>query len=522
MRGLMRCAVVAAAAGVILLGAAVGVASAAGAAAAGATSAAGAWALTGSTWGTAMEVPGTAALNQGGVANIESMSCARAGYCSAGGYYTDSSGHEQAFIVNEVRGTWRTAEEVPGTAALNTGGTAQTSSVSCAGEGNCSAGGYYTESTPHSSTPLTEHAFVVNEVNGTWRTAEEVPVRGKIYSVSCASAGNCSAGGEAGTASGLLDAFAVSEVHGIWGTAVDISGLAFRGYLYDAIYSVSCASAGNCSAGGDAAASSGQSQAFVVDEVHGTWGSAEVVPGTAALNTGGLAQTSSVSCASAGNCSAGGGYIDSSDDFQAFVVNQVHGTWRTAQEVPGTAALNAGGAATTSSVSCASAGNCSAGGIYDDSSSHYQPFVVNEVHGTWRTAEEIPGTAALNTGSVGSVEVSCAPTGYCSAGGDYTDSSRHSQPYVVNEVHGTWRTAQEVPGTAALNQGGFAGLGPVSCVGAGSCSAGGYYTDSSGHQQVFVVNATQTSCHPPRAAASTVPVTAAAAASKPASRSNPR
>jgi hypothetical protein len=45
------------------------------------------------------------------------------------------------------------------------------------------------------------------------------------------------------------------------------------------------------------------------------------VPGTAALNRGGSAWVSSVSCASAGNCSAGG---SSRDGFgsQAFVVNQ--------------------------------------------------------------------------------------------------------------------------------------------------------------------------------------------------------
>ena len=49
------------------------------------------------------------------------MSCASAGNCSAGGYYTDGAGHEQAFVVSEVNGTWGTAIEVPGTAALNAG-----------------------------------------------------------------------------------------------------------------------------------------------------------------------------------------------------------------------------------------------------------------------------------------------------------------------------------------------------------------------------------------------------------------
>ena len=77
----------------------------------------------------------------------------------------------------------------------------------------------------------------------------------------------------------------------------------------------------------------------------GTWGKAEEVPGTAALNTAGAAAINSVSCASAGNCSAGGGYYGGATGDQAFVVSEVKGTWGKAEEVPGTAALNTGGAA---------------------------------------------------------------------------------------------------------------------------------------------------------------------------------
>ena len=68
----------------------------------------------GSNCGTATEVPGTAALNQGGDAAILSVSCRSAGNCSAGGIYKDSSGRSQAFVVNQKNGTWSTAEEVPG------------------------------------------------------------------------------------------------------------------------------------------------------------------------------------------------------------------------------------------------------------------------------------------------------------------------------------------------------------------------------------------------------------------------
>src|SRR5215467_2493048 len=115
--------------------------------------------------------------------------------------------------------------------------------------------------------------------------------------------------------------------------------------------------------------------------VTGTWGTAQEVPGTANLNRGGDATVNSVSCASAGTCAAGGYYTDGSGNQQAFVASQVYGTWHTAVEVPATAALNRGGDAEVLSVSCASAGNCSAGGYYVDASSHWQAFVANEVHG---------------------------------------------------------------------------------------------------------------------------------------------
>src|SRR5215470_6321237 len=106
--------------------------------------------------------------------------------------------------------------------------------------------------------------------------------------------------------------------------------------------------------------------------------------------------------------------------------------WRTAAEVPGTAALNRGGQAAIASVSCASAGNCSAGGDYLDSSSRQQAFVVSQTGGTWGTAIEVPGTAALNHGTADIVSVSCGSAGNCTAGGSYRDSSGRLQVFVVN------------------------------------------------------------------------------------------
>jgi Peptidase A4 family len=443
-------------------------------------------------WNKAIEVPGTPALNVGGAAVVNSVSCASAGNCSAGGYYDDDgSGHDQAFVVSQVNGIWGKAEEVPGTAVLNTGG-AGVDSVSCASAGNCSAGGYYDDDgSGH------DQAFVVSQVNGTWGKAEEVPGTAAlntgnaalVNSVSCASAGNCSAGGNYTDGSGHNQAFVVSQVNGTWGKAEEVPGTAVLNTGDATVYSVSCSSAGNCSAGGYYVNGPGRYQAFVVSQVNGTWGTAEEVPGTAALNTGNAAVVNSVSCASAGNCSAGGYYTDSSGHNQAFVVSEVNGIWGTAEEVPGTAALNKGGNAVVNSVSCASAGNCSAGGYYVDGSGYIQAFVVSQVNGTWGTAEEVPGTAALNTGGGAAVNsVSCASAGNCSAGGNYDDSAPQLQAFVVSQVNGAWATAEEVPGTAALNTGGNAAVNSVSCPAGGHCSAGGDYTDSSFHSQAFVVN----------------------------------
>lgn len=67
-----------------------------------------------------------------------------------------------------------------------------------------------------------------------------------------------------------------------------------------------------------------------------------------------------MSCASAGNCSAGG----STGFGQAFVVNQVHGRWVNTIQIPPPQPSPESGGANFDSISCASAGNCSGAGFY--------------------------------------------------------------------------------------------------------------------------------------------------------------
>ena len=442
------------------------------------------------TWGNVMEVPGTGTLNSGGFADVVSIACTTAGNCSAGGLYQASAGTE-AMVVDEVNGTWGIAQEVPGTAVLNAGGDAEVRSISCASAGNCSAGGYYDDSKGMTQAFVADEVNGVwgnaREVPGTG--ALNAQGFAQIDAVSCKSAGNCSAGGEYTDSGNHTQAFVVNRVNGTWHTAREVPGTAALNVDGIAeVHSLSCAAAGNCAAVGRYRDSAGHFQAFVVTETSGTWHTAREIPGTSSLNAQGDAVGNGVSCRSSGNCSAGGSYVDSSGHQQAFVVNEVSGTWRTARAVPGIGTLEAGGSADLTTLSCGSAGNCSAGGNYNDSAAHEQGFVVNQVNGTWRNAVPVPGLSGLNSGNVASVKgLSCASAGNCSAGGFFEDSVGHVVPFVVDETSGSWQTAQQVSDSSGLNAGSMA-IETLSCGSTGTCGAGGNYKDSSNAFQAFVVN----------------------------------
>src|SRR6266704_683775 len=382
-------------------------------------------------WGTATPVPGLAGrgLNAGGRAGVRSVSCASAGNCTIGGSYRDGHSHGQAYVVSERNGRWGTAIEIPGTAGLNAGGEAGAGSVSCRNAGNCTISGGYTDSHGHGQ------VFVASERNGRWGTAIEIP----------------------GTA--RLNAQQIGDT------------------------SVSCAGAGNCAARGLYVDGQRRTHLFVLSQRNGRWSAATVVPGT----VGGVrAGVYSMWCDSAGRCVAGGVYSDRQGRQQAFVANERNARWAAAVDVLRTSGLNAPEARVTS-VSCASAGNCAAGGSYEDGPGHSLVFVASERNGRWGTAIEIPGTRARSWVN----SVSCGSAGNCAADGGYIDNSGSIRPFLAGEQNGRW-AAIEVPGIASLlssipGHAGNAEVSAMSCL-IGYCLAGGYYDDYFGQMQAFVVS----------------------------------
>ena len=211
-----------------------------------------------------------------------------------------------------------------------------------------------------------------------------------------------------------------------------------------------------------------------------TWSDAEPVPGLVALNTGGVASVASVSCASAGNCTIGGIYADG-NGYQGFVATQTNGTWTNAIPVPGLITLNTASGALAQSISCTSAGNCVVGGHYTDSSGT-EGFVATQTNGTWTNAIPVPGLIALTTGgSAQVVSVSCAGDMRCTIGGFFTDNTG-GRAFVAMLADGVWSDAIPLPGFTTLNTSGAGTVRSVSCASAGNCTLAGYYSDSNGAQ----------------------------------------
>jgi hypothetical protein len=284
---------------------------------------------TGGTWSAVrpVEVPaGTSAPSA-----IESVSCWAPGNCLVGGFFTDASDHQLALIDHEAGGAWQTAKELPGVTSIsgyNASGQADVDSLSCPG-GTCTVGGSYQDGS------LDRQDFVADPGAHGTLNAKTVPGslelnQGNIDGalVSCGAPGNCAFTSNFDDAAQHSQVLADTETagKGAWSDARKVLG--FGTSVAAEVETLSCGGAGSCVIGGqNLAGSGGTSRAFVADETHGTWGAARRIAGN--LETGGAASTNAVSCASPGNCAAGGFYEDSHGNVLPFIADESTATTTT-------------------------------------------------------------------------------------------------------------------------------------------------------------------------------------------------
>jgi len=365
---------------------------------------------TSGTWGSPQQIDGTAGLGSETAAGLTKISCADAGDCTATGVYNGSNLRGDAFYATETAGAWSTAAVVS-MAGQPAGTNSVITGVSCppSAPGYCAIVGYY--STVATSTTVVP--FVLGQAAGTWDSSPQ-PVPGlaslsptgnaELTSVSCAGQGECTAGG--GIAG---QPFVVSEIPGTpgtWGNALAVTGLA------GAIMAISCPDASDCAAAGYYNDASKRIQAFTADEQKGTWGpsaslanstlldvDSEVQLGCSAPGNCVLADTAPII---AGSSAYSGAVADSETS---------SGRWGSLSPIAGFPDA-ASDDSSVSGVSCAPGGECTIVGDYlsgkfPDSD---QGFTVTTSGGGLGSEQPVlPATVAepLNTA------LSCPQTGFC-------------------------------------------------------------------------------------------------------------
>ncbi len=410
-------------------------------------------------WGSARGVPGVTALlgnHDPFGSQFRDLSCPSAGNCGAGGYYAPGVSTIQALVASETKGTWGKAQAVKGLAKLNVGHDAEIDSIACATPGNCSAGGFYTVKTKDILADT--DVFVVNERNGVWGKAEEIPGTAKLNSfnnaqveqIACPSPGDCTAVGYYSTSETSSNVFSVTEKNGTWGKAQAVPGIPAGEHVV--ITRIVCHSANNCTGAGTFSTGTiGVFSPFAINEVNGKWGKITALAGVSASGAGDQ-QVLSLSCPTPGDCTAAGNFRPPSGPDQPFVVAETNGVWGTAQPIPGVVGLSSsfGGEIGVGGVVCESAGNCSAAGHFFAKVGD-GVFVSTEKNGVWGQATALPGLQALNVGREASIpRLDCGADGSCSLGGFY---ARHApqggqvvKPYLAVQKNGTWGAAKEVSG----------------------------------------------------------------------------
>ncbi|MGO9659934.1 MAG: hypothetical protein ACLP7F_16470 [Acidimicrobiales bacterium] len=418
-----------------------------------------------------------------GASTPNAVSCWAPDDCTAAGNYEIWAGSYAVYLATveaEKDGTWGPVHVVEGAKGVKTEQDAQMNGISCPSAGDCTAVGQYYDGTD------TLQAMAATETAGIWEPAVEVQVPGEPIE-----------------ATGTLPGAQEAQSKGI-------------------LSSVSCPSAGNCTAVGFYVPSPGTLEAIVATEVSGTWAPVMPVGSPKGAAPGASDTLGSVSCPSAGNCTAVGKYVGSPFTTYAMAITETAGRWAPPKEVatpPGPSDY-----VDLDNVSCSSAGNCTAIGGYDggrccDSTAElYHIMLVTERAGSWGAASDLvllpanatPMTVASNLNQVASL--SCSSTGNCTLAGGYPDQGGTTQAMVAVERAGTWARASKVtppanvfpetqcpfqdsPGRGSCAW--VAYFASISCPSATSCTAVGQYVDSSGSPVAMVATLTWSPVEPP-------------------------
>jgi len=442
--------------------------------------------------------PSGVAKTKGGF--VQQVACASAKSCAAVGQW----------LYTEQAGKWK-AVKLP---SLAHAGAPNLRSLACPTVGGCEAVGM----------AGLQHVVHVRQSGRQWTLGTiTLPSAAKpidppggpsptLSSVSCASAGNCVAVGGYDASDRTTHSLLVTESGGTWGAGVDAQlppNAATTpdpnfGYAGGSISLVACPAPGHCTAVGTYvnADASSSDYPWVANESGGQWapGVAASLPAAASVS-GNLTNGPSpffgftgLSCRSAGNCTAVGGYENEQGSEEGLILRERDGAWSRGvtaplppKGVPNTESNEFNSPLT--SVACGSADDCAAVGWYVlRGMGTRHGLLLRERAGTWKASALVLPAGAKAPGGVFLTSVACPSRGNCVAVGYYGNRGR-TRGLIVRERNGEWGRAVNAAlpkGAAASRQHTF--LNSVSCASATACTAGGYYADRSGHTQGLLLS----------------------------------
>jgi hypothetical protein len=432
---------------------------------------------------------------------LADIACVSPVNCVATGNLYERSGHFHGVFLVEKAGKWKVSEaSVPRTIARRGRRFVSLGAVACPAAGHCVAVGTAHVGLLQMPTPL----IFVQRRKG-WRvTVPSTPlgVKGAGLSlVSCPSRGNCTAAGsftnKAGTGEGLL----MSERAGRWGrpvaAALPVNAAEHPekkfGEEAAEIDSLSCPSASACAAVGLYTETHGSPEGLLLTKSRGRWarGLEAQLPANAVQPDGSyeypVIGLGSVSCSSANDCAAVGGYGDAQSNQFGMSISEHAGSWAPAQETPlptnGGPNPQQGNNASSplGTIACPSTGACSAVGYFLEKNGDNGVLLLNEQAGSW-TASGLVFPAGVDERQGGLLDsLACPSAGNCVAAGSYTTGINQYQPMLATEQNGRWMQGTAVPLPPGVTKRDSGDLNSISCPSANDCVAVGGYVRSGGY-----------------------------------------
>ena len=447
--------------------------------------------------------PALAAASTSGGAS--SVWCTSVGNCTSVGSFTEANGAQEGLLLSEVRGTWQPDQlaALPANAAANP--QVQLSDLWCSAGPDCVAAGEYTDGAGN------QQALVITEHNGAWATATEVKLpagalgggsqEAELNAIWCSSASNCVAAGDYTDGQANQQGLTVTEASGKWGagSATPVPANA-QSDPQVALTALDCTTTSACDVVGIYQDQENNQEAEILVGSAPNWGNGEMNLPADAAPAAQQVQVNSLACGAAGNCVGAGAFIDNSGNEQPLILLANGNAFSTLQPaLPFNADQNSNPDAQLTSVWCASAGNCTVVGDYNDANSNQQGLVLNETNGNFgQAAELVLPTDGDQADPTENPQVTlnglwCSSAGNCTAAGGYTNVTQAGMPLVANEVNGAWNAGQELtlPSGAASEGNQSASLASIFCVGS-SCSAVGTFSSLSGNSQPLLLSGSGT------------------------------